>query len=187
VSDQQTLLDSMFKSIDKTKPEEEIKEESDIQNIQAETAIEEPQKEAAVKKEQITAQAREQKPLVKEELSKTKQRARREAEDAIHSHIRLQSAEQLLKRVDTGFGQKSRAPFQTIVEGVQNAADAVDKAREAQKKSGHSQDYNAQITVRVEVIDKSRGELADKHRRQRDRHTQRQSGNHHARRRNRDR
>ena len=160
MSNQQTLLDTMFKSIDKTKPKEEIKEEKPIQKIEVETAVEEPQKEVAVKEEQITARSQKQKPLVKEELSKTKHRARREAEDAIHSHIRLQSAEQLLKRVDTGFGQKSRAPFQTIVEGVQNAADAVDKAREAQKKSGHNEDYNAQITVRVEIIDKSRGELA---------------------------
>lgn len=97
--------------------------------------------------------------ISKEPLAKKTNRARKEAEEAIHSHIRLQTAEQLLKRVDTGFGQKSRAPFQTIVEGVQNAADAVDKAREAIKKSGHSDDYDAAITVTVDVVDKSRGEL----------------------------
>jgi len=94
-----------------------------------------------------------------EVVQSERRRARREAEEAIHSHIRLQSAEQLLKRVDTGFGQKSRAPFQAIVEGVQNSADAIDKAREALKNSGHRDDYDAYIKVEVKVVDKSRGEL----------------------------
>jgi DNA topoisomerase-6 subunit B len=156
VSNQQTLLDSMFKSIEKTKPEDK---ETDVRAVHVETIVEDVCEEVLVKEEAEIERTQQKKPLIKEEPIRTKQRARREAEDAIHGHIRLQSAEQLLKRVDTGFGQKSRAPFQTIVEGVQNSADAVDKAREAQKKSGHTQDYEAQITVRVEIIDKSRGEL----------------------------
>jgi DNA topoisomerase-6 subunit B len=147
----------MFKSIEKTKLEEK---NADVKGPQVEAIVEEIHDVVHVKEEAIIEPVQQEKPLVKEEPSKTTRRARREVEDAIHGHIRLQSAEQLLKRVDTGFGQKSRAPFQTIVEGVQNAADAIDKAREAQKKSGHSQDYEAQITVRVEIIDKSRGELA---------------------------
>jgi DNA topoisomerase-6 subunit B len=147
----------MFKSIEKTKPEEK---NADVKGPQVEAIVEEIHDVVHVKEEAIIEPVQQEKPLVKEGPSKTTRRARREVEDAIHGHIRLQSAEQLLKRVDTGFGQKSRAPFQTIVEGVQNAADAIDKAREAQKKSGHSQDYEAQITVRVEIIDKSRGELA---------------------------
>lgn len=89
-----------------------------------------------------------------------KQRAsRKKVEAKIHSHIRLQSAEELLKRVDTGFGQKTRAPFQAVVEGVQNAADAIDKAREALLKSSGIDDYDARIDIRIDVIDKSRGEL----------------------------
>ncbi|MDP6459949.1 MAG: ATP-binding protein, partial [Candidatus Hydrothermarchaeota archaeon] len=80
-------------------------------------------------------------------------------EAKIHGHIRLQSAEELLKRVDTGFGQKTRAPFQAVVEGVQNAADAIDKAREALLKSSGTDDYDARIDVHIDVIDKSRGEL----------------------------
>jgi DNA topoisomerase-6 subunit B len=63
------------------------------------------------------------------------------------------------RRVDTGFGQKSRAPFQAIVEGIQNAADAIDKAREAQEHSKEALDYDAFINVTVNVIDKSRGEI----------------------------
>jgi DNA topoisomerase-6 subunit B len=85
--------------------------------------------------------------------------SRRKAEEEIHNHIRLQSAEELLKRVDTGFGQKARAPFQTVVEGVQNSADAIDKAREVLWKSTGNDDYDAEIQVIVNVIDKSRGEL----------------------------
>ena len=84
---------------------------------------------------------------------------RKKAEEEIHKHIRLQTAEELLKRVDTGFGQKARAPFQAIVEGVQNSADAIDKAREALLKSTGKDDYDAEIKVEVEVIDKSRGEI----------------------------
>lgn len=135
MSAQQTLLDSMFETI------------KDSQSQEAQEVV----KEEASKEEQ---EKREE-----EEVVKVNRRARKEAEDAIHRHIRLQSAEELLKRVDTGFGQKSRAPFQAIVEGVQNSADAIDKAREALKKSGHSDDYNAQIKVKVEIVDKSRGEL----------------------------
>jgi DNA topoisomerase-6 subunit B len=146
----------MFKTIEKAKPEEK---KDDIEALQADALVEEIHDVVNVKEEAIIEPVQQEKPLVKEVPSKTTRRARKEVEDAIHGHIRLQSAEQLLKRVDTGFGQKSRAPFQTIVEGVQNAADAIDKAREAQKKSGHSQDYEAHITVRVEIIDKSRGEL----------------------------
>lgn len=85
--------------------------------------------------------------------------SRKKAEERIHRHIRLQSAEELLKRVDTGFGAKARAPFQAVVEGVQNAADAVDKAREALLKSRGYDDYDARIDIAIEVIDKSRGEL----------------------------
>lgn len=85
--------------------------------------------------------------------------SRAQADEQIHGHIRLQTAEELLKRVDTGFGQKSRAPFQAIVEGVQNSADAIDKAREAQLKSAGSDDFDARITVSVNVIDRSRGEI----------------------------
>jgi DNA topoisomerase-6 subunit B len=85
--------------------------------------------------------------------------SRKRAEEQIHRHIRLQSAEELLKRVDTGFGQKARAPFQAIVEGVQNSTDAVDKAREALLKSTGNDDYDAKIQVAIDVVDKSRGEL----------------------------
>ncbi len=85
--------------------------------------------------------------------------SRAKAEEQIHRHIRLQTAEELLKRVDTGFGQKSRAPFQAIVEGVQNSADAVDKAREALLQSRGTDDFDAFINVSVDVIDKSRGEI----------------------------
>ncbi len=85
--------------------------------------------------------------------------SRKEAEAEIHKHIRLQTAEELLKRVDTGFGQRARAPFQAIVEGVQNSADAIDKAREALLKSTGNDDYDAEIFVEVEVVDKSRGEI----------------------------
>ncbi|MDI6655158.1 MAG: DNA topoisomerase VI subunit B [Candidatus Hydrothermarchaeota archaeon] len=85
--------------------------------------------------------------------------SRRKAEDEIHKHIRLQTAEELLKRVDTGFGQKSRAPFQAVVEGVQNSTDAIDKAREALLKSTGSDDYDARIEVSISVVDKSRDEL----------------------------
>jgi DNA topoisomerase-6 subunit B len=90
----------------------------------------------------------------------TKQAVSRKAvEEKIHGHIRLQSAEELIKRVDTGFGQKARAPFQAVVEGVQNAADAIDKAREALLQSTGSDDYDAQILVTIDVLDKSRGEI----------------------------
>lgn len=85
--------------------------------------------------------------------------SRKKVEEKIHSHIRLQSAEELLKRVDTGFGQKTRAPFQAVVEGVQNAADAIDKAREALLKSSGKDDYDARIEIHIDVVDKSRGEL----------------------------
>ncbi len=86
-------------------------------------------------------------------------KTRREAEREIHGHIRLQTAEELLKRVDTGFGQKTRAPFQAIVEGVQNSADAIDKARDALKASTGSDDFDARIEVRINIVDKSRGDL----------------------------
>ncbi|MBI5253966.1 MAG: DNA topoisomerase VI subunit B [Euryarchaeota archaeon] len=85
--------------------------------------------------------------------------SRRKAEDEIHKHIRLQSAEELLKRVDTGFGQKARAPFQAVAEGVQNSTDAIDKAREALLKSTGSDDYDARIEVSISVVDRSRDEL----------------------------
>ncbi|MEE9474823.1 MAG: ATP-binding protein, partial [Candidatus Hydrothermarchaeaceae archaeon] len=85
--------------------------------------------------------------------------SRARAEEQIHRHIRLQTAEELLKRVDTGFGQKSRAPFQAIVEGVQNSTDAIDKAREALIQSTGSDDFDASITVSVNIVDKSRGEI----------------------------
>ncbi len=85
--------------------------------------------------------------------------SRKKAEERIHRHIRLQTAEELLKRVDTGFGAKARAPFQAVVEGVQNAADAIDKAREALLRSRGSDDYDARIKVAIDVVDKSRGEL----------------------------
>ncbi len=85
--------------------------------------------------------------------------SRRKADEEIHKHIRLQSAEELLKRVDTGFGQKTRAPFQAVVEGVQNSADAIDKARESLLNATGSDDFDARIEVQVNVIDKSRGEL----------------------------
>ena len=86
-------------------------------------------------------------------------KTRREAEREIHEHIRLQTAEELLKRVDTGFGQKTRAPFQAIVEGVQNSADAIDKAREALKASTGSDDFDARIEVMINIVDKSRGDI----------------------------
>lgn len=142
---QQTLLDTMFESIEKQK--ERPKQRDEQPPGAAEAAAEEKHRPGP----ENTGEEPHQRMV--------KRRARREAEEAIHSHIRLQTAEQLLKRVDTGFGQKSRAPFQTIVEGVQNAADAIDKAREALKRSGHPPDYDAKITVKVEVVDKSRGEL----------------------------
>ena len=85
--------------------------------------------------------------------------SRKKVEAKIHSHIRLQSAEELLKRVDTGFGQKTRAPFQAIVEGVQNSADAIDKARETLLKSSGIDGYDAKIEVKIDLIDKSRGEI----------------------------
>ena len=85
--------------------------------------------------------------------------SRKKAEEKIHRHIRLQTAEELLKRVDTGFGAKARAPFQAVVEGVQNSADAIDKAREALIRSRGSDDYDARIDVSIDVVDKSRGEL----------------------------
>ncbi len=85
--------------------------------------------------------------------------SRKKADEQIHKHIRLQTAEELLKRVDTGFGQKARAPFQAVVEGVQNSADAVDKAREALLHSHGSDDYEAGIDIRLDVLDKSRGEI----------------------------
>jgi DNA topoisomerase-6 subunit B len=85
--------------------------------------------------------------------------SRKKAEERIHRHIRLQTAEELLKRVDTGFGAKARAPFQAVVEGVQNAADAIDKAREALLHSRGKDDYDARIMVTINVVDKSRGEL----------------------------
>ncbi|MFQ5814912.1 MAG: DNA topoisomerase VI subunit B [Candidatus Hydrothermarchaeaceae archaeon] len=85
--------------------------------------------------------------------------SRGKAEEQIHMHIRLQTAEELLKRVDTGFGQKSRTPFQAIVEGVQNAADAIDKARETLLHSQGTDDYDAYIYVKLNVLDKSRGEI----------------------------
>ncbi|MFQ5887183.1 MAG: ATP-binding protein, partial [Candidatus Hydrothermarchaeales archaeon] len=86
-------------------------------------------------------------------------KTRVEAEKEIHGHIRLQTAEELLKRVDTGFGQKTRAPFQAIVEGVQNSADAIDKAREALKASTGSDEFDARIEVKIDIVDKSRGDL----------------------------
>ena len=92
----------------------------------------------------------------KKKPSKT---SRKKVEAKIHSHIRLQSAEELLKRVDTGFGQKTRAPFQAIVEGVQNSADAIDKARETLLKSSGIDSYDAKIEVKIDLIDKSRGEI----------------------------
>ena len=141
MTSQQTLLDSMFKSMEKPNPQEA-----------KETSEEELKEDETIEEEQRTD------PQV-EDGGKGKRRARREAEEAIHNHIRLQSAEELLKRVDTGFGQKARAPFQAVVEGVQNSADAIDKAREALKKSGHPDDYEAKIKIKVEIIDKSRGEL----------------------------
>ncbi|MFQ6136778.1 MAG: DNA topoisomerase VI subunit B [Candidatus Hydrothermarchaeales archaeon] len=98
----------------------------------------------------------------KEGVSKKRgegRKSRLEAEREIHKHIRLQSAEELLKRVDTGFGQKTRAPFQVIVEGIQNSADAIDKAREALKASTGSDDYDARIEVVINEIDRSRGDL----------------------------
>lgn len=85
--------------------------------------------------------------------------SRRKADEKIHGHIRLQTPEELLKRVDTGFGQKSRAPFQAIVEGVQNSADAIDKTREAMKLSSGTDGYEPRIEVTINEIDKSRGEL----------------------------
>jgi DNA topoisomerase-6 subunit B len=85
--------------------------------------------------------------------------SRKKADAQIHGYIRLQTAEELLKRVDTGFGQKSRAPFQAIVEGVQNAADAIDKAREALLRSRGTDDYDAYIDIKIDVLDKSRGEI----------------------------
>ncbi len=85
--------------------------------------------------------------------------SRTKVEEKIHSHIRLQTAEELLKRVDTGFGQKSRAPFQAVVEGVQNAADAIDKARETLLHSKDESDFDAFINITANVIDKSRGEI----------------------------
>lgn len=93
------------------------------------------------------------------ENKKTLKVSRKKAEEEIHKHIRLQSAEELLKRVDTGFGQKARAPFQAVVEGVQNSTDAIDKAREALLNSAGSDDYDARIEVAISVIDKSRDEL----------------------------
>lgn len=86
-------------------------------------------------------------------------KTRREAEREIHKHIRLQTSEELLKRVDTGFGQKTRAPFQAIVEGVQNSADAIDKAREVLKASTGSDDFDARIEVIINIVDKSRGDI----------------------------
>lgn len=85
--------------------------------------------------------------------------ARKKAEEKIHGHIRLQSAEELIKRVDTGFGQKTRAPFQAVVEGVQNSADAIDKAREALLHSTGSSVFDAAIEIIIDVLDKSRGEI----------------------------
>lgn len=96
---------------------------------------------------------------VPEPRAKLDSASRKKADEAIHRHIRLQTAEELLKRVDTGFGQKARAPFQAVVEGVQNAADAIDKAREALLKSNGSDDFEARIEVALKVADKSRGEL----------------------------
>jgi DNA topoisomerase-6 subunit B len=153
MKDQQTLLDTMFKAIEK----DEIKknsQEDEVESLKVESIIEQLPLEILIKKDTPL----EKEPEIVKQIQ-TGRKARKEAEEAIHSHIRLQSAEQLLKRVDTGFGQKSRAPFQTIVEGVQNSADAIDKAREAQEKSGHSSDYEAQIKVQINIIDKSRGEL----------------------------
>lgn len=85
--------------------------------------------------------------------------SRTRADEQIHKHIRLQTAEELLKRVDTGFGQKSRAPFQAIVEGIQNSADAIDKAREALLQSAGADDFDAAISASVNILDKSRGEI----------------------------
>ena len=144
MSDQKTLLDTMFKAIEKA-PEEKKDSTPKVKTKKPERVLEVEKSEP------------EQLPIA--EPTSDRRRARKEAEAAIHSHIRLQSAEQLLKRVDTGFGQKTRAPFQAIVEGVQNAADAIDKEREALKKSGHGDDYVAKIKVTVKVVDKSRGEL----------------------------
>jgi DNA topoisomerase-6 subunit B len=152
MGNQQTLLDSMFNSIEKSDDKKQPKVTENKPLLEEESPVSEL--------EEAQNEISKDEALVQKEHHGTKRKARKEAEDAIHSHIRLQSAEQLLKRVDTGFGQKSRAPFQTIVEGVQNSADAVDKAREAIKRSGHSSDYEAQIKVRVEIIDKSRGEIS---------------------------
>ncbi len=85
--------------------------------------------------------------------------SRKKADELIHRHIRLQTAEELLKRVDTGFGQKARAPFQAVVEGVQNAVDAIDKAREALMRSKGGDHYDAKVEVKIDVLDKSRGEI----------------------------
>jgi len=85
--------------------------------------------------------------------------SRKKADEKIHGHIRLQTPEELLKRVDTGFGQKARAPFQAIVEGVQNSADAIDKAREAMKISSGADGYEPRIEIVINEVDKSRGEL----------------------------
>jgi len=98
--------------------------------------------------------------VLKEEAQRKAEKVKRmEVERALHSQIRLQSPEELLKRVDTGFGQKARAPFQAVVEGVQNSIDAIDKAREALKKSSGSDDYEAEIKIGVKVLDPSRGEI----------------------------
>jgi DNA topoisomerase-6 subunit B len=143
----------MFEAVEKSHNKE-------VQEIIVEEVLEKDHPSSDENKEQVEEESSTKEDESKHtEHTKIKRKARKKAEEAIHSHIRLQSAEQLLKRVDTGFGQKSRAPFQTIVEGVQNSADAVDKAREAQKKSGHSYNYEARIKVQVKVIDKSRGEL----------------------------
>ncbi len=144
---QKTLLDSMFTAMNE--PDDETVAEPAVEETFAPEILEEQETEAET--QQTFEELADQK--------STNRKARKQAEEAIHGHIRLQTAEQLLKRVDTGFGQKSRAPFQAIVEGVQNAADAIDKAREALKTSGHSDDYDARITVKIVSIDKSRGEL----------------------------
>jgi len=96
----------------------------------------------------------------KQEARKRAEKVKRmEVERALHSQIRLQTPEELLKRVDTGFGQKARAPFQAVVEGVQNAIDAIDKARETLKKSSGNDDYDAWIKIGIELSDASRGEI----------------------------
>jgi DNA topoisomerase-6 subunit B len=149
MSNRQTLLDAMFEAVEKTQDQK-------VQEIPGE---EKETKKQIIEDQPVEEQVEEEPEVIEPEPKNINRSARKEAEEAIHKHIRLQTAEQLLKRVDTGFGQKSRAPFQTIVEGVQNSADAIDKAREALKKSGHSDDFEAIIKVKVEIVDKSRGEL----------------------------